>query len=152
MKTFFRRGLLITFVATLFSGCAYFAENPPLQPEAQGKLVNDDVPAPMEFALNRSTSWRHNRSAYRKLHLVYERHEYLGQDQVAEFVEEVFPKAGWEVAFKYGLETQKYVLYKDDEECRVEVAEDFGDRFTTIVIDVEPRVTPRGKTVARRAD
>lgn len=152
MKTFFRRGLLITFVATLFTGCAYFADNPPLKPEAEGKLVNADVPAPMEFTLNRAASWRHNRSAYRKLHLVYERHEYLGQDEVATFVEEVFPESGWEVAFKYGLDTQKYVLYKDDEECRVEVTEDFGDRFTKVVIDVEPRVTPRGKTVARKSN
>ncbi|MEZ6187355.1 MAG: hypothetical protein R3F62_20380 [Planctomycetota bacterium] len=151
MKTFFRRGLWITFVGALFTGCAYFQDNPPLTPEAKGKLVNDDVPAPMEFTLNRTTSWRHNRSAYRKLHLVYERHEYLGEDQVAEFVEQAFPGQGWEVAFKYGLETQKFVLYKEDEECRVEITEDFGDRFTRMVIDVEPRVTPRGKTVARRA-
>ena len=47
---------------------------------AVGKLVNDDVPAPMEFTLNRAASWRHNRSAYRKLHLVYERHGYLGDE------------------------------------------------------------------------
>jgi hypothetical protein len=131
------------------SGCAYFQHNPVLDPISKTEFVNNDLPVPEKFELDRKASWRHERSTYRRLKLVYRREGYLSEERVAEFVKTAFPTHGWETVFQYGLENYKFVFAKGAEECRVEILEDFGDRFTEFHVIVEPRTTPDGDMVGR---
>lgn len=149
-----RRLAILTLLAVLgcSSGCAYFKPNHRLISKAQEEQVDTDLPVPQGFELDPSRSYRHQRSTYRRFQLVYRAEEYLGEDRVRDFLRDFFPRAGWETAFVYGLETSKFVFFKGPEECRVEVSEDFGDRFTEISIVVEPRKTPDGELVAREPE
>ncbi len=136
-------------VLALASGCAYFTPTPPLQPEPVERLEAADLPVPEKFALDRAKSHRHERSAYRQLKLTYRRDEYLGQERAQEFFLRHLPAQGWETVFVYGLDQRKLLFFKGDEECHVRIHEDFGDRFTQIVMEIQPRETPEGDLVAR---
>lgn len=127
-------------------GCAYFAPTPTLMP-GQAE-IGDDLPVPMGFELARDRTWRHERSAYRRLRVTYQRADYLSKERVVEFIRTNYPRQGWEVKFVYGLEAPKLILHKGSEECRITVSEDFGDAFTEFVVEVEPRQTPEGALVA----
>lgn len=127
-------------------GCAYFAPKPTLMPGTPE--VGADLPVPQGFELARDRTWRHERSAYRRLRLTYTREDYLSKERVVEFIRTHYPKHGWEVKFVYGLETPKLILHKGGEECRITVTEDFGDAVTEFVVEVEPRLTPDGALVA----
>jgi len=135
---------------TTLGGCAYFAPTPTLMPGIAAAQINDDLPVPQGFELARDRTWRHERSAYRRLRLTYHREEYLSKERVVEFIRTQFPRSGWEVKFVYGLETPQLILHKGSEECRVTVTEDFGDAFTEFLIEVEPRTTPDGALVANQ--
>lgn len=132
------------------SGCAYFQHNPVLDPVSKAEYVNGDLPAPEKFELDRQASWRHERSTYRRLKLVYRREGYLSEERVAEFIKTAFPAHGWDLVFQYGLEGYKFVFNKGAEECRIEIFEDFGDRFTEYHVEVEPRMTTEGDMVGRQ--
>ncbi len=127
-------------------GCAYFAPTPTLMPGTAE--VGDDLPVPQGFELARDRTWRHERSAYRRLRLTYHRDDYLSKERVVEFIRTNYPKNGWEVKFVYGLEAPKLILHKGGEECRITITEDFGDAFTEFLVEVEPRQTPDGALVA----
>lgn len=133
---------------SMLGGCAYFAPTPTLMPGIATAQINDDLPVPQGFELARDRTWRHERSAYRRLRLTYHRGEYLSKERVVEFIRAQFPRHGWEVKFVYGLETPQLILHKGAEECRVTVTEDFGDAFTEFLVEVEPRATPDGALVA----
>ncbi len=143
--------LALTLLAALAGapGCAYFAPTPTLMPGTAE--VGDDLPVPQGFELARDRTWRHERSAYRRLRLTYTRQDYLSKERVVEFIRTNYPKHGWEVKFVYGLEAPKLILHKGSEECRVTVTEDFGDAFTEFLVEVEPRQTPDGALVANEA-
>ncbi|RMG08241.1 MAG: hypothetical protein D6731_22235 [Planctomycetota bacterium] len=148
-----RRLLLISVLAALSTqaGCAYFRETPPLAPQPAKEQVDADLPVPLGFALDRSRSLKHKRNDFRRLHLVYRAEEYLGEQRVREFLQRFFPEKGWQIAFIYGLDASKFIFWRDAEECRAEVREDFGDRYTELTIDVGPRKTPDGEFVGRSA-
>lgn len=131
-------------------GCAYFAPTPTLMPGTAE--IGDDLPVPQGFELARDRTWRHERSAYRRLRLTYHREDYLSKERVVDFIRTNYPKHGWEVKFVYGLEAPKLILHKGSEECRITVIEDFGDAFTEFVLEVEPRQTPDGALVANEVD
>jgi hypothetical protein len=131
-------------------GCAYFAHNPKLVSQSKAQLVDSDLPVPSGFAIDTSQSARHERGNYRRFMLVYRNLEYLSEARVREFVQESYPAAGWALDFVYGLDTSKFVFHKGGDECRVEIFENFGDRFTEIHIEVEPRKTTDGSLVGRR--
>ncbi|MDC3378926.1 hypothetical protein OAX78_01420 [Planctomycetota bacterium] len=131
------------------TGCAYFTPTPQLMAENADVQVETDLPVPQGFVLDPGQSMTHERSSFRRMHLVYKRDAYLGQERVSEFVRQFYPEAGWQLDFVYGLETYKLILTRDSEECSIEVAEDFGDAFTTMTITLEPRRTPEGGYVAR---
>lgn len=134
--------------ASTLGGCAYFAPTPTLMPGIAEAQINDDLPVPQGFELVRDKTWRHERSAYRRLRLTYHREKYLSKERVVEFIRAQFPLRGWEVKFVYGLETPQLILHKGSEECRVTISEDFGDAFTEFMVEVEPRTTPDGALVA----
>lgn len=131
------------------TGCAYFAEYPELPPAERASFVNPDLPVPAGFVLDRGSSLRHERSSYRKMRLHFQREEYLNEERVTEFVKNAYQQEGWQLAFQYGLEQVKFIFHKGAEECRVEVSEDFSDRLTKLVVEIEPRTTPDGAAVAR---
>lgn len=148
-----RRLMTLALLAALLQsapGCAYFAHNPKLISQSKEHLVDTDLPVPAGFAIDHSQSARHERSNYRRFMLVYRNLEYLSEARVREFVREAYPAAGWTLDFVYGFETSKFVFHKGADECRVQVFENFGDRFTEIHIEVEPRKTPDGGLVGRR--
>lgn len=130
-------------------GCAYFSDTPVLAPATGEVVLTQDVPVPEGFELREDDTLRHERTAYRRLRLSYRRPDYLSQERVLEFVRQVYPAHGWKVEFVTGLETAKVILTKGSEECRVTVSEDFGDAFTDMLVEVEPRTTPQGGLVAR---
>jgi hypothetical protein len=140
--------LAVVVAAALSAGCAYFAPTPTLMPGSAKEQVTNDLPVPQGFELVRDRTWRHERSAYRRLRLTYKRNDYLAKERVVEFVQTNFPKHGWKVKFVYGLETPQLLLHKNGEECRLTILEDFGDAFTEFTIEVEPRLTPDGGLVA----
>lgn len=141
--------LVFTGLALLGQGCAYFEETPTLAP-AQGEVVlNRDLPVPEGFELREDATLRHERTSFRRMRLAYRRPDYLSQERVLEFVKTAYPAQGWEVEFVTGIETAQVILIKGSEECRITVFEDFGDAFTDMVVEVEPRQTPRGGMVAR---
>jgi hypothetical protein len=121
---------------------------PPLDPAPATAQVDRDLPVPDGFELVRDASYRHERSSFRRLLLTYRRKEYLAKENVVDFIKARYPREGWEVTFVYGLETPHIVLTKGDEEVRATVSEDFGDTFTQVVFEVEPRQTPDGSLVA----
>lgn len=131
------------------SGCAYFAEYPELPPAERASFVNPDLPVPVGFTFDRGGSLRHERSSYRKLRLVFRREEYLSEERTAEFVKNAFTQEGWKLDFQYGLEAINFIFTKGPEECRIQVHEDFSDRLTEMVVEVDPRTTPDGGAVAR---
>jgi hypothetical protein len=148
-----RRFMTLALLAALLQsapGCAYFAHNPKLVSQSQEHLVNADLPVPAGFAIDTSKSASHERSGYRRLTLVYRNLEYLSEERTREFVQETYASAGWTLDFVYGFETSKFVFHKGAEECRVEIFENFGDRYTEIHVEVEPRKTPDGGLVGRR--
>lgn len=143
---------IIIFAALgLSSGCAYFTPTPPLQPEPPERSIAADLPVPEKFVLDRGKSRRHERSAFRQLALTYRRAEYLGAERAQEFFLRHLPAQGWKTAFVYGMKERKILLTKGAEECSVRIRENFGDRFTEVVIEVQPRETPEGELVARKA-
>jgi len=136
-------------LAVFGQGCAYFQETPTLAP-AQGEVVlNQDLPVPEGFELREDATLRHERTSFRRMRLAYRRPDYLSQERVLEFVKTAYTAQGWEVEFVTGIETAQVVLIKGSEECRITVFEDFGDAYTDMVVEVEPRQTPRGGMVAR---
>ncbi len=141
--------LLLGLALLSAAGCARFQPTPTLMAANEADQVQRDLPVPEGFELDRDATLRHERSAYRRLHLVYRRDGYLSQERVSEFVRNVYPKVGWEVRFVYGLEPAHVVLHKGHEECRVAIREDSGDGSTELVLDIEPRQTPDGALVAR---
>lgn len=141
--------LIFAGLAVFGQGCAYFQDTPTLAP-AQGEVVlNQDLPVPEGFELREDATLRHERTSFRRMRLAYRRPDYLSQERVLEFVKTAYPAKGWEVEFVTGIETAQVVLIKGSEECRITVFEDFGDAFTDMVVEVEPRQTPRGGMVAR---
>ena len=146
-----RLGSLILLTSLIWApGCAYFQTNPPLEPAPAEARVTADLPVPEGFQLDRNSSYRHERSTYRRLKLVYRAEEYLGEERTRQFCEKAFIEAGWNIAFIYGLETTKMILARGAEECRILIWEDFGDRFTQLEVEVEPRQTPEGDLVGRQ--
>ena len=131
-----RRFAVVALLALLAGspGCAYFATYGPLEQAPADTLVAKDVPVPQGFKLDKTNSWKHERSSFRQLQLVYRRSEYLSEDRVREFFKSEYPQAGWELTFLWGLDETKMIFTKDDEECLVRIFEDFGDRFTQVEI------------------
>lgn len=141
--------LLAAVCGAPLGGCAYFTPTPTLMPERAEAQVNADLPVPQGFELARDRTWRHERSAYRRLKLTYARQDYLSKDRVVEFIRTNYPRQGWEVKFVYGLEEPRLILHKGIEECRVTVIEQGGTApYTEFVLEVEPRQTPDGALVA----
>ncbi|MCO5169657.1 MAG: hypothetical protein M9894_25240 [Planctomycetes bacterium] len=141
--------LLAAVCGAPLGGCAYFTPTPTLMPERAEAQVNADLPVPQGFELARDRTWRHERSAYRRLRLTYARQDYLSKERVVEFIKTNYPRQGWEVKFVYGLEEPRLILHKGIEECRVTVTEHGGTApFTEFVVEVEPRQTPDGALVA----
>ncbi len=141
--------LMFAGLAVFGQGCAYFQDTPTLAP-AQGEVVlNQDLPVPEGFELREDATLRHERTSFRRMRLAYRRPDYLSQERVLEFVKTAYPAQGWEVEFVTGIETAQILLIKGSEECRITVFEDFGDAYTDMVVEVEPRQTPRGGMVAR---
>jgi hypothetical protein len=138
----------LAFVTFMGGGCAYFTPTPTLMPATGEAVVNRDLPVPEEFVLIQDETFRHERSAYRRLRLTYRRPDYLSQERVLEFVKQAYPGAGWKTEFVHGLEVAEVIFTKATEECRVTVQED-SDGFTQMVVEVEPRQTPSGGLVAR---
>src|SRR5262245_46678749 len=139
-----KTGMLTTlaFVTFMGGGCAYFMPTPTLRPATGESVVNRDLPAPEEFVLIKDETFRHERSAYRRLRLTYRRPDYLSQERVLEFVKQAYPEAGWKTEFVHGLEVAEIIFSKATEECRITVQE--VDDFTQMIVEVEPRQTPNG--------
>ena len=128
-------------------GCAYFDSNGPLERASAESMVAADIPVPVGFKLDKTNSWKHERSSFRKVQLVYRRAEYLSEERVREFFKTQYPQSGWELTFLWGLEETKMIFTKDAEECLVRIWEDFGDRYTQVEVQVLPRRTPDGTYV-----
>jgi len=145
------RPLLLVIALGLLgtTGCAYLRYKPPLEAQESTAYVNDDLPIPVGFELDKHASWRHERSTYRRFKLVYRAQDYYSAERAAEFIRARYPAAGWETTFVTGVEETHFVFEKGPEECRVDVRQDFGDCFTEFVVTVEPRRTPEGEMVAR---
>ena len=142
--------LVLSAALTAGSGCAYFRHNPELVGQEHDQLVTNDLPVPEGFRMDKSSSWRHERSSFRRYQLTYRRADYLSEARVREFMLTNLPKAGWKVEFLHGLKETRILFVKDAEECEVAVREDFGDRFTELQIVVRPRETRDGALVARQ--
>jgi hypothetical protein len=143
------RLFILGALALASPGCAYFASYPVLQSASPDEFVSVDLPVPEGFEIASQDSWRHERSTYRRYKLIYQREDYLRHERVQEFVHAAYTRAGWDLEFQYGFEEVKLLFTKGSEECLVSIKEDFGDRSTQFVVEVQPRTTPDGGLVGR---
>jgi hypothetical protein len=108
-----------------------------------------DVPIPLGYKIDYGQSRRYQWGHFRKVSMVYRQRYYKGETRDRAFVKREFPKVGWELKFVYGLDAAKFIFHKGNEECRVEVEQDFRHYYTEIRVVIEPRKTPTGAVVAR---
>src|SRR5258706_14435427 len=92
--------VLVLGLGLVAPGCA--APPPTLLTQNEQTWVNRDLPVPEGFALDEGRTWRHERSRFRRLRLVYTRADYLGRARVAEFVRDQVPAQGWTVTVVCG--------------------------------------------------
>ena len=144
---------LAAATAMAMGGCAYVMPTEKLEKSPQDKWYSDDLPVPQGFVLDKQASRVFDRGP-RDYRLVYRRESYIDADRAEAFYKDAFPARGWQLKFIYGLDKRQMIFCKDDEECRVTLARNFGDAYVWAVVEVEPK-DAQGATatgLAKKAD